>query len=148
MTTVKNNSKAKVKNLRRDAHLKIKGLDPKLFLESVDNYAEIHEMKVGSSGYVGPWALIATRADDIYLNTNVNLSDKSKEISLKVTRIRADPNGFTVHLGDLKKINYSDIHHTERIENYLYHMSAEHKKNVIKLGNIGPLLEIVRKGNK
>ncbi|HVA82995.1 MAG TPA: hypothetical protein VNF06_02420 [Candidatus Aquilonibacter sp.] len=148
MTVTKKKLNLGAKNLRRDSHLKVKGLNPKWFLEAVDSYAEIKDMKVGSSGYIGPWALIATQGDDLYLNTNVNLGDKSDDVSLKITRNTARSNGFSVELFKLTKKNYSDVHHTERIENYLYHMSAELKKNVVMLGNIGPLLEVVRKGKK
>ncbi|MDE1869432.1 MAG: hypothetical protein KGH71_00405 [Candidatus Micrarchaeota archaeon] len=148
MVVAKKKSQEKIKNLRRDLHLKIKGLDPKLFIEAVDSYAEIRNMKVGSSGYISAYGLIATHGDDVYLNTNVSLEDKSDDACVKITRITAHPNGFAVHLGDLTKRNYGNIHRPPTIEDYTYHMSREFEKNVVKLGNIGPLLEIIRKGKK
>ncbi|HVA82580.1 MAG TPA: hypothetical protein VNF06_00250 [Candidatus Aquilonibacter sp.] len=148
MTVIKKKSKAKLKGLRRDSHLKVTGLNPKLFLDAVDSYAEIRNMKVGNSGYISSWGLIATHNDDLYLNTNVSLEDKSDDACIKVTRITPHPNGFSVALKNLNKKSYANIHRPPVIEDYTYHMSSEFKKNVVKLGNIGPLLEVVRKGKK
>lgn len=124
----------------KDGSLKIKGFNPEKYAAAMRNYPIINDMKVGQSGYVGPWVLFLTKEGDLYLNKNITLNDISKNFKVQVERVSMSPDGYVVDFGLLGTREYTKISHVESIDDYLQTLHLDERKNVVKIHNLRKVL--------